>query len=156
MWFRCPLFGGKNVCAACSTGRDRCPLTGAQRRPLGCFSEVCNALAEQYFQSVINPRRACAARVTVVVLCVCVCVCPRPSSATRATKRQTRHTGGLSIVLASVLKRRFSYNGFVSEIAMAFPYERTVVGHFYTLIFRIPSVYYALDCTRAVNLYAHV
>ena len=23
----------------------------------------------------INPRRACAARVTVVVLCVCVCVC---------------------------------------------------------------------------------
>ena len=35
-------------------------------------------------------------------VCVCVCVCPRPSSATRATKRQTRHTGGLSIVLASV------------------------------------------------------
>ena len=26
---------------------------------------------------VINPRRACAARVTVVVLCVCVCVSPR-------------------------------------------------------------------------------
>ena len=54
--------------------------------------------------SIINPRRACAARVTVVVLCVCVCVCvcPRPSSATRATKRQTRHTGSLSIVLASV------------------------------------------------------
>ena len=25
--------------------------------------------------SVINPRRACAARVTVVVLCVCMCVC---------------------------------------------------------------------------------
>ena len=25
--------------------------------------------------SVINPRRACAARVTVVVLSVCVCVC---------------------------------------------------------------------------------
>ena len=24
---------------------------------------------------VINPRRACAARVTVVVSCVCVCVC---------------------------------------------------------------------------------
>ena len=38
----------------------------------------------------------------LVVLCVCVCVCPRPSSATRATKRQTRHTGGLSIVFASV------------------------------------------------------
>ena len=53
---------------------------------------------------IINPRRACAARVTVVVPCVCVCVCvfPRPSSATRATKRQTRHTGDLSIVFASV------------------------------------------------------
>ena len=36
-------------------------------------------------------------RVTVVVLCVCECVFPRPSSATDATKRQSRHTGGLSI-----------------------------------------------------------
>ena len=26
-------------------------------------------------QTVINPRRACAERVTVVVSCVCVCVC---------------------------------------------------------------------------------
>ena len=25
--------------------------------------------------SLVNPRRACAARVTVVGLCVCVCVC---------------------------------------------------------------------------------
>ena len=25
-------------------------------------------------QDIINPRRACAARVTVVVLCVCVCL----------------------------------------------------------------------------------
>ena len=37
-----------------------------------------------------------------VCVCVCVCVFPRPSSATHATKRQTRHTGGLSIVFASV------------------------------------------------------
>ena len=57
---------------------------------------------------IINPRRACAARVTVVVLCVCVCVCvcvsvsvcPGRSSATHATKRQTRHTHGLSILVA--------------------------------------------------------
>ena len=55
-----------------------------------------------HFSALVNPRRACAARVTVVVLCVCVCVCPRPLPATRATKRQTRHTGGLSMVLASV------------------------------------------------------
>ena len=52
LWYG-PLFGGKSVRAACSTGRDRCSLSGAQRRQLGCFSEVCNALAEWYFQSVI-------------------------------------------------------------------------------------------------------
>ena len=41
---------------------------------------------------IINPRRACATRVTVVVLCVCLCVCvcvsvfsTRPS---RAFRRQ--------------------------------------------------------------------
>jgi len=28
---------------------------------------------------IINPRRACAARVTVLGLCVCVCVCVRLS-----------------------------------------------------------------------------
>ena len=58
------------------------------------------------WENIVNPRRACAARVTVVVLCVCVCVCvcvsvcPGRSSATHATKRQTRHTHGLSIVVA--------------------------------------------------------
>ena len=34
----------------------------------------CAALRSQYESTFINPRRACAARVTVVVLCVCVCV----------------------------------------------------------------------------------
>ena len=56
------------------------------------------------FPEVINPRRACAARVTVVILCVCVCVsvsvCPGLASATHATTRPSRHTYGLSIVLA--------------------------------------------------------
>ena len=54
---------------------------------------------------IINPRRACAARVTVVVPCVCVSVCvsacPGLSSATHATTRPSRHTYGLSIVFAS-------------------------------------------------------
>ena len=85
---------------------------------------------------------------------------PRPSSATDATKRQSRHTGGLSIVFASVQIWRFSYNGLVSKIAIAFPYLRAHGSRpFYTqngLIFRIPSVHYAVDLTRAVNLYAHV
>ena len=59
-----------------------------------------------------------------VCVCVCVCVCPGHTSATRTTKRQTRHTGGLSIMFASVYIWRFSYNGFVSKIAIAFPYLR--------------------------------
>ena len=55
---------------------------------------------------------------------VCECVCPGRSSATHATKRQTRHTHGLSILVAPDLIWRFSYNGFVSKIAIAFPYFR--------------------------------
>ena len=66
------------------------------------FENIAVGLPIVYISGVVNPRRACAARVTVVVPCVCVCVFPRPSSATRATKRQTRHTGDLSIVFASV------------------------------------------------------
>ena len=50
---------------------------------------------------LVNPRRACAARVTVVVPCVCVSVCPGLASATHATTRPSRHTYGLSIVLAT-------------------------------------------------------
>ena len=108
---------------------------------------------------LINPRRACTARVTVVVLCVCVCVCvcvcqcPGLASATHATTtRPSRHsTYGLSIMLAPELIWRFSYNGFVSKIAIALPYSRAHGSRFlfvYTrngLIFHIPSVYYALD-----------
>ena len=39
------------------------------------FFRVYNILY-MYYMSVINPRRSCAARVTVVgSVCVCVCVC---------------------------------------------------------------------------------
>ena len=74
-----------------------------------------------------------------VCVCACVFVCPGRSSATHATKRQT--TDLVSCWLQN-------------DLVLL-----TVVGHFYTrngLIFRIPSVYYARDFTRAVNLYAHV
>ena len=37
---------------------------------------ICSFLQQHpYFLFIINPRRACAARVTVIVLCVCMCVC---------------------------------------------------------------------------------
>ena len=42
VWFRCSFLEAK-------TGRDKCPLSRAQRRPLDRFSEVCNVLAEWYF-----------------------------------------------------------------------------------------------------------
>ena len=32
-------------------------------------------LVPAHFALIINPRHACAARVTVVVLCICMCVC---------------------------------------------------------------------------------
>ena len=68
---------------------------------LGYISAPVSCTAYTLYLIVINPRRACAARVTVVVLCVCACF-RGPSSATDATKRQSRHTGGLSIMFASV------------------------------------------------------
>ena len=40
------------------------------------FSCICSFLQQHpYFLFNVNPRRACAVRVTVVVLCVCMCVC---------------------------------------------------------------------------------
>ena len=48
---------------------------------------------------------------------------------------------------------RFSYNGFVSKIAVAFPYIR---AHGSRPFCMRNGLIYARDCTRAVNLYAHV
>ena len=36
---------------------------------------IANALRRGLVSTFINPRRACAARVTVVILCVCLAVC---------------------------------------------------------------------------------
>ena len=66
--------------------------------------------------SVINPRRACAARATVVVSCVCVClyVCmyvylsAHAILAVYATKSITKDTIVLSVRFAAILKWRFS------------------------------------------------
>ena len=51
-------------------------------------------------------------------------LCPGFSSATHATTSPSRHTYGLSIVLAPESIWRFSYNGLVSKIAIALPYSR--------------------------------
>ena len=55
---------------------------------------------------LINPRRACTARVTVLGLCVCLSV--RYSIlASRAITWQTRDTSDFSVTWAAKLKGRF-------------------------------------------------
>ena len=52
--------------------------------------------------TVINPRRACAARITVVVLSFCLSVCLLPRFLPlRATRRPISDTNGFSATLAS-------------------------------------------------------
>ena len=53
---------------------------------------------------VINPRRACAERVTVVVLCVCMYVCHAHAIlAVRAIKSVTKDTVVLNVRFAAIL-----------------------------------------------------
>ena len=56
----------------------------------------------------VNPRHACAVRVTVVVLCVCVCVCVSVSLqailAIRAITSKTEDTIVLSVKFEAIIK----------------------------------------------------
>ena len=67
-----------------------------------------------HFSAFINPRRACAEKITVVVSCVCVCVCVSVCLSAhailivRATKSITKDTIVLSVRFATILKWRFS------------------------------------------------
>ena len=71
---------------------------------------------------IINPRGACAARVTVVVSCVCVCVCvcvclsAHALLAVRAIKSITRDTIALSIRFAAIIKWHFSLNCLILKL----------------------------------------
>ena len=47
------------------------------RDAIHVLSRLVSFLCNPYTPFLINPRRACAARVTVVVLCVCLSVCLR-------------------------------------------------------------------------------
>ena len=60
--------------------------------------------------AIINPRRACAARVTVVVLSVCLYVCLSEHAilAVRAVRSITKDAIVLRVRFAAILKRRFS------------------------------------------------
>ena len=70
--------------------------------------------------NIINPRRACAERVTVVVSCVCVCVCvyacvcvsvclsEHAILAVRAIRSITKDAIVLSVRFAAILKLSYS------------------------------------------------
>ena len=67
-----------------------------------------------YATTLINPRRACAERVTVVVSCVCLSVCmyvclsEHAILAVHTVRSITKDAIVLSVRFAAILKRRFS------------------------------------------------
>ena len=67
------------------------------------------SIASQESLLIVNPRRACAARVTVLGLSLSVCLSVRHAIlAVRATKGITKDIIVLSVRFAAILKRRFS------------------------------------------------
>ena len=56
---------------------------------------------------MINPRHACATRVTVLVLCVCLCLSHRANLQTGASRRLTEGTSGLSSTFFTKVKGIF-------------------------------------------------
>ena len=73
---------------------------------------------------IINPRCACAERVTVVVSCVCVClyVCLSEHAilAVCAVRSITKDAIVLSVRFAAILKRRFFFKLSYSKVRVFF------------------------------------
>ena len=68
---------------------------------------------------IINPQRACAAKVTVVGLSVCLSVCLSTRIlALQATRRPISDTSGFRTMRAWNVKWRFSWNDCVREICL--------------------------------------
>ena len=103
-------------------GGVRLRQTTRARGRLYCFRCACVKMIGQGFGKgqyaprvctlvlFINPRRACAARVTVVVLCVCLCVCVCLSPlilALQAPNRLMSDTNGSSATSARKIMWRF-------------------------------------------------
>ena len=75
-----------------------------------CISLSCllSFLCNPYIPFLINPRHACAARVTVVVLCVCLSVCSSASIlALQATRRLMSDTSSFSATRAGKITWQF-------------------------------------------------
>ena len=78
------------------------------------------------WERIINPRRACAERVTVVVSCVCLSVClsvcmyvclsEHAILAVHAIRSITKDAIVLSVRFAAVLKRRVFFNCLIRKL----------------------------------------
>ena len=94
----------------------------ATPRAMFCILSITCLLTRKALRLIINPRRACAERVTVVVLCVCVClaVCLSEHAilAVRAIRSITKDTIVLSVRFAAILKRRFSLNCLIRKLEL--------------------------------------
>ena len=78
---------------------------------------MCVLLLLQALFCIVNPRRACAARVTVLGLSMCLSVCLSTLIlALQATRRPMSYTNGFRSTSAGIIKRRFPCNGCVREI----------------------------------------
>ena len=62
---------------------------------------------------LVNPRRACASRITAVILCVCVCLSVTLILANQAIRHPTKGSSDFSYIF---LKKAFSIKMLCSEV----------------------------------------
>ena len=74
------------------------------------------------FLLIINPRRACTARVTVVVLCVCVCLSGHAILAVRAIKTYNERYYHVKRQICGNIKMAFYLKLSYSKVRAFFTY----------------------------------
>ena len=105
------------ICRGSSVHTCRSPAALFKLALLPCTLQSCVCICGP----LINPRRACTARVTVLV-CVCVCVSVQSNLRSCANTRATRNTYGFSVTRIvkpfslSKIKKPFSLSSKVREL----------------------------------------
>ena len=72
-------------------------------------------MKNMHWEELINPRRACAARVTVVVSCLSVCLFAHAILTVRAIKSIMKYIIVLNIRFAAILNWHFSLNCLIQS-----------------------------------------
>ena len=73
-------------------------------------------IPQLFCTSLVNPWRACAARVIVLGLCVCVCVCVRSNLPPHTLESQKKDTNRFIAIREQFLKRRVFLKRFVQKV----------------------------------------